>query len=127
VAERLLIDTDVLIEYLRGRGEAVEYLESLTSDLYLSVISVAELFAVVEGDEEGKSLEQLLQAFVVLPVTEKVARLGGRYRRQYRPSHGTGLADALIAATSEECGANLVTFNRRHFPMILGLTVPYER
>jgi predicted nucleic acid-binding protein len=91
------------------------------------VISVAELFAVVEGDEEGKSLEQLLQAFVVLPVTEKVARLGGRYRRQYRPSHGTGLTDALIAATSEECGANLVTFNRRHFPMILGLTVPYER
>jgi predicted nucleic acid-binding protein len=127
VAERLLIDTDVLIEYLRGRGEAVGYLESLTADLYLSVISVAELFSGVKSEDEAKSLEQLLQAFVILPVTEKTARLGGLYRRQYRPSHGTGLADALIAATFEESGANLVTFNRRHFPMISGITVPYER
>ena len=127
MAERLLIDTDVLIEYLRDRSEAVEYLEGLTSDLYMSVISVAELFAGVRDDEEEKSLEQLLLAFVVLPVTEKTARLGGRYRRDYRGSHGTGLADALIAATSEENGADLVTFNRRHFPMVSKITAPYER
>ncbi len=127
MAERLLIDTDVLVEYLRGRGEAVEYLEGLTSDLYLSVISVAELFAGVKSDEEEKALEQLLQAFVILTVTEKVARLGGRHRRQYTPSHGTGLADALIAATSEEGDAGLVTFNRRHFPMASRIKVPYEQ
>ncbi len=127
MAERLLVDTDVLIEYLRGRGEAVEYLESLSSDLYLSVISVAELFAGARGDEEERSLTQFLLAFTVLPVTEKVARLGGLYRRDFRPSHGTGLADALIAATAIENGANLVTFNRRHFPMVSGITVPYER
>ncbi len=127
MAERLLVDTDVLIEYLRGRGEAVEYLESLSSDLYLSVISVAELFAGARGDEEERSLTQFLLAFTVLPVTEKVARLGGLYRRDFRPSHATGLADALIAATAIENGANLVTFNRRHFPMVSGITVPYER
>ncbi len=127
MAGRLLIDTDVLIEYLRGRSEAVEYLEGLTSDLYLSVISVAELFARVRDDEEEKSLKQLLLTFVILPVTEKTARLGGLYRRDYGGSHGTGLADALIAATSEENGADLVTFNRRHFPMVSKIMVPYER
>jgi predicted nucleic acid-binding protein len=127
VAGRLLIDTDVLIEYLRGRSEAVEYLEGLTSDLYLSVISVAELFARVRDDEEEKSLKQLLLTFVILPVTEKTARLRGLYRRDYGGSHGTGLADALIAATSEENGADLVTFNRRHFPMVSKIMVPYER
>lgn len=127
MAGRLLIDTDVLIEYLRGRSEAVEYLEGLTSDLYLSVISVAELFARVRDDEEEKSLKQLLLTFVILPVTEKTARLRGLYRRDYGGSHGTGLADALIAATSEENGADLVTFNRRHFPMVSKIMVPYER
>jgi predicted nucleic acid-binding protein len=127
VAGRLLIDTDVLIEYLRGRSEAVEYLESLTSDLYISVISVAELFAGVRGDEEELSLRQLLVAFVVLPVTERTARLGGLYRRDYGRSHGTGLADALIAAASEENGTDLATVNRRHFPMVSRITVPYER
>jgi predicted nucleic acid-binding protein len=105
VARRLLIDTDVLIEYLRDRSEAVEYLdEGLASDLYMSVISVAELFACVRGDEEEKFLKQLLLAFFVLPVTERTARLGGLYPGDYWGSHGTGLADALIAATSEELG-----------------------
>lgn len=127
MAERLLIDTDVLIEYLRGQSEAVEYLEGLTSDLHISVISVAELFAGVRSDEEEKSLKQLLLAFVILSVTEKTAQLGGLYRRDYGRSHGTGLADALIAATSEENGTDLVTSNQRHFPMVSRITVPYDR
>ena len=126
MAERLLIDTDVLIEYLRGRDRAVEYLEGLHADLYVSVISVAELFAGVRGEEEEASLKQFLLTFTVLPVTQKVAQLGGLYRREYRASHGTGIADALIAATAEDSGAGLVSFNRRHFPMV-EITVPYER
>jgi predicted nucleic acid-binding protein len=127
VAERLLLDTDVLVEYLRGRPETIEYLEGLESDLFVSVVSVAELFSGVKGDEEERSLEQFLLAFTALPVTEGVARLGGLYRRDFRPSHGTGLADALIAATAEENRVNLVTFNRRHFPMVQKTMVPYER
>jgi predicted nucleic acid-binding protein len=127
VAERLLLDTDVLVEYLRGRPEAIEYLEGLESDLFVSVVSVAELFSSVKGDQEERSLEQFLLAFTALPVTEGVARLGGLYRRDFRPSHGTGLADALIAATAEENGVDLVTLNRRHFPMVRKVTIPYGR
>lgn len=126
MAERLLFDTDVLIEYLRGRRGAVEYLEGLTTDSCISVVSIAELFAGVRDDGEEESLTQFLLAFSALPVTETVARLGGLYRRDYRQSHGTGLADALIAATAEENRATLVTFNQRHFPMVQ-IRVPYER
>lgn len=125
MAERLLLNTGVLIEYLRGRGRAVEYLEGLTSDLYVSVISIAELFAGARGEEE-EQLKQFLLAFSALPVTETTAWLGGRYRRDYGRSHGTGLAGALIAATAEENEVTLVTFNQRHFPMV-EIRVPYER
>ena len=52
MAERLLIDTDVLIDYLRDHAEAVSYLESLTEPLLISVITVAELYA---GVREGRS------------------------------------------------------------------------
>ena len=49
---QLLIDTDVLIDYLRDRAEAVAYLESLTPPLSVSAITVAELYAgVQDGDE----------------------------------------------------------------------------
>ena len=47
IAERLLLDTDVLIDYLRERMEAVRYLESLDSLLFISVITVAELYSGV--------------------------------------------------------------------------------
>jgi len=52
MAERVLIDTDVLIDYLRGRAEAVSYLENLTGQLLISAVTVAELYAGVrEGAE----------------------------------------------------------------------------
>jgi predicted nucleic acid-binding protein len=124
MTERLLLDTDVLVEYLRGQPRAIEYLEGLTADLFISAVSVAELFAGARRGEEEKSLEQFLLAFTILPITERVARLGGLYRRDFGPSHGTGLADALIAATAEQNGASLATFNRRHFPMVSDITVP---
>lgn len=126
MAERLLFDTDVLIEYLRGRPRAVEYLEGPTADSCVSVVSIAELFAGIRDDEEGEYLKQFLLAFSALPVTEGVALVGGLYRRDYGNSHGTGLADALTAATAEENGATLVTFNQRLFPMVK-IRVPYER
>lgn len=76
------------------------------------LVYLSGLFAGVKGEEEEKALKQLLLAFVILPVTEKTARLGGLYRGDYGRSHGTGLADALIAATSEVNGADLVAFNQ---------------
>lgn len=71
MAERLLIDTDVLIEYLRGRERAVEYLEGLDFDLSISVISVAELFTGIKGDEEELALQQFLLAFTLLPLPKE--------------------------------------------------------
>ena len=123
---RYLVDTDVLVEYLRGSPKAIQYLEGLEAELAVSAITVAELFAGVRGDEEQTALEQFLQAFQVVPVDEDIARRGGLHRRQYRASHGTGLADALVAASTQAAGAVLVTFNRRHYPMISQIKVPYR-
>ncbi|MFZ3115096.1 MAG: PIN domain-containing protein [Syntrophales bacterium] len=50
----------------------------------------------------------------------------GLYRRQYGPSHGVGLADALIAATAEANDAKVATLNKTHFPMI-EVVVPYRK
>lgn len=127
MAERCLIDTDVIVEYLRGGPEAVRFLEGLEGEWQVSAITVAELFSGVKGAEEDQALEQFLLAFEVLPVDGDLAKRGGLYRRDYRSSHGTGLADALIAASAELGGAELVTFNQRHYPMVGNVRVPYGR
>ena len=124
---RYLIDTDILIEYLRGSEPAATFLEGLEGDLLISAISVAELFSGAKGSEELAALDQFMLAFEVIPVDEQLARQGGIIRQEYHPSHGTGLADALIAASAMETGAELLTFNRRHHPMVEGVRVPYRR
>jgi predicted nucleic acid-binding protein len=127
VPEKLLLDTDVIIEYLRGRPEAVRYLQGLEGTLLISAITVAELYVGVRGGSEERQLEQFLLAFDVVPISGDIGRIGGLFRRDYGRSHGVGLADALIGATAQEQQATLVTFNSRHYPMLIEVRVPYAR
>ena len=123
----LLLDTDVLIDYLRNRAEAVSYLENITQAPIVSAVTVAELFAGVREGEERKILNELIKNSSVIPITEEIAISGGLYRRDYHKSHGIGLADAIIAATAEAENATLVTLNKKHFPMLRKLFVPYRK
>ena len=121
----LLIDTDVLVDFLRGRAEAVDFLEGCEESLHVSAITVAELHAGARDEADARALDTFLQAFDLLAVDGQVAKAGGELRGRYGPSHGTGLADALIAASAEASGARLVTRNRKHFPMVRDVLVPY--
>jgi predicted nucleic acid-binding protein len=126
MTSRLLLDTDVLVDYLRDREEAVAYLEAHAESILISAITVAELYAGVREGEERHSLAEFLDAFAIIPLDAEIAQKGGLYRRDYGPSHGVGLADALIAATAELHRAKLVTLNARHFPMV-EVEVPYTK
>lgn len=123
----LLIDTDVLIDYLRDRPESVAYLETLTQPLAISAVTVAELYAGVRDGSERVTLNNFIASFKVCAIDEEIAARAGILRRDFGRSHGTGLADAIIAATAEQQRANLVTLNKKHFPMLKGVVVPYVK
>ena len=123
----LLLDTDVLIDYLRGQAKAVTFIDGLTDHQILSAITVAELYAGVRDGPERTALDAFVAAFEVVPVDDAIAIQGGLYRRDFGKSHGVGLADALIAATAESRGATVVTFNQKHFPMLMSVQVPYQK
>ncbi len=123
----LLVDTDVIIDYLRGRADAVSYLEGTIVPMLISTITVAELYSGVRDGQERVALDAFIAAFTLVVADENVAVKGGLYRRDYGKSHGVGLADALIAATAEIHGATLVTLNRKHFPMLASVVAPYVK
>jgi len=127
MANSFLIDTDVLIDYLRAKEEAVVFLEAITQPMMISAVSVAELFAGVKEGKERAVLEEFFDAFEIVPLTFEIAQTGGLYRRDFGKSHGVGLADAMIAATSEHKGSALVSLNQKHFPMVKNLIVPYKK
>lgn len=123
----LLFDTDVLIEYLRGRKQAGEYFSTLEADrLFVASITIAELYAGVRSEEEA-ILRDFLNLFEVVEFDGELARKAGYLRNRYGSSHGTGLADAVIAASVVAANARLVTFNERHYPMIDDIVVPWSR
>lgn len=114
----VLIDSDVLIDHLRGKPEARDFLrESLDTELNLcSVITQAEILAGMRPGEET-SVRALLSLFEFQTVTEDIAEEAGRYRRQFGKTHSVELPDALIAATALLRGAVLFTTNVKHYPM----------
>jgi len=129
MAQSLLFDTDILIEYLRETDEAVAFLEGREENFMLSTITIAELFTGVRTAMEESTLERFLLGFDAISVSDRIAKRGGLLRHEYSPSHGTGLADALIATTALESQTLLVTFNAKHYPMLPSdkILVPYLR
>ncbi len=102
--EELLVDTDVLVDHLRGARRFEP-----PATVHVSVITRAELFA--GRATEKASVVRLLAPFIEHAVDAIVAERAGQIRR----THGLRLPDALIAATALEHGLTLVTRNRRGF------------
>src|ERR1044071_5568218 len=76
---------------------------------------------------EREALDYFIAAFEIVPVDQTIASMGGLNLRDYGKSHGVGLADAIIAATAEVRKADLVTLNKKHFPMLTNIIVPYQK
>ena len=123
----ILLDTDVLVDFLRGHSKAVDFVNAQSDRIILSSIVVAELFAGVRGDAEQVVLEDFISLFRVIPVDAEIAKTGGLYKRDYARSHGVGLADAILAATAESENAELKTLNTKHYPMFKGLRPAYTK
>lgn len=123
----ILVDTDVLIDFLRGNDKAVSFIDEFSSSIVLSPIVVAELYAGVKGADELSALDNFVSLFQVVPINLEIAKTGGLYKRDYGKSHGVGLADAILAATANKENAELKTLNVKHYPMVKGLQPAYKK
>lgn len=124
--KQILIDTDVIVDFLRGYTKAISYVENHSDEIVLSSIVVAELYAGVRDDERAR-LDDFVTLFPILPITSEIAKTGGLFKRDYHKSYGIGLADALMAATAVTEDAELKTLNTKHYPMLKGLKAPYMK
>lgn len=125
----ILLDSDVIISHLRGVPAARDWLVSArrrTGRLATSAVSLTEVTGGMRSGER-REVARLLSSFDVFPVTERVGWHAGQLMRRYRRSHsGIGLGDFLVAAVVEVNGLELATLNVRHFPMLPGLTPPFD-
>lgn len=121
----MLFDTNILIDFLRQRSEAMDLLEAQEEKPCISAVSVLELYAGVSGRREEAAIERLLTQARLLSVTGNIAKRAGALMRVYRPSHTLEALDAIIAATAEHHELKLATLNAKHFPMFPKLKKAY--
>ncbi len=126
MSKGLLVDSDVLIDFLRGEEKAVRFFQAVQDTITFSVVSVAEIYSGIRGSE-AEVVDQLFASFPVLPVTAEIARMAGTMRGLFRASHAVEIPDALIAATCETNNLELITLNKKHFPMFPELKPPYTK
>jgi predicted nucleic acid-binding protein len=116
---KIVVDSDVLIEVLRGNSAVAAALTTCVArgtPVALTPIAVAEVLAGVRPAEETGT-RALLAAFDCLRVDRAVGEVAGRFLSRFGASHGVGLADALVAACATTGGYRLWTLNRKHYPM----------
>ena len=115
-----LLDTNVIIDCLRGDLRKKEIMHRLVADgslLHSCEITVAETFGGMR-EEEREVTETFLGSLRYLVTEETVARQAGEARKSYRSKGKTlTLADALIASLAMSRNLILLTDNIKDYPM----------
>ncbi len=127
MSRNVLIDTDIVIDFLRGDKQALSHFKIESRSICFSVVTVAEIYAGIKGKKEEVEVERLFSIFPVIAATNEIAREAGKLVKQYRPSHSVEIPDAFIAATCLVSDSELHTLNARHYPMFKGLKPPYKK
>jgi tRNA(fMet)-specific endonuclease VapC len=118
-----IADTDVLIDYLAGKGEA-DAVERLLSRgaLRTTVISRFELLSGARTAKQLARLIELLSAVPSLALDDAATDAASEIRRTLeRSGEPIGMADSLIAGIVTSNGGTLLTRNRRHFERVPGI------
>ena len=120
----MLIDTDVLIWYLKGNENAYQTIEN-SSSFFISVVTYIEL---VQGMRNKKELNNLRKALYIwnakiLYISEEISAKAMFYIEEHFLSHSMQLADALIGATAIAYGNPILTGNDNHYKVLKDLEI----
>ena len=115
----MLVDTDVLIWYLKGNENAFEAIEELNK-FSISAVTYMELVQGMRNRNELNSLRQALKIWntKIIYISEDISAKAVFFVEQHFLSHSMQLADALIGATAIFCGEPILTANDKHYKVL---------
>ncbi len=120
----MLIDTDLLIWYMRGNEKAYKRIEK-ENNFSISVVTYMELVQGMRNKNELNCLRKSLHEWnaKVLYISEEISAKAMFYVEQHYLSHSLQLADALIGATAVAYGQPILTGNDKHYKIIKDIEI----
>ena len=112
----MLVDTDVLIWYMRGNKNAFKIIEK-NKNFHISVVTYIELVQGMRNKMELNALRKSLRDWnaSVIYITEEISAKAMFYVEQHYLNQSVELADAFIGATAVAYGMPLLTGNEKHY------------
>ena len=127
--KKYLVDSDILIYFLKGKKEAIEILTSIPAqNLYTSRINYTELiygaYNSARIDENLKIIEPFLDNFKVLEYSKSSSLIFAKEKARLKKS-GNIIADMdlMIASIAIDNDCILITNNKKHFQRIKNLSL----
>ena len=119
----VIVDTDVLINYLRNKPQAVaDFARIGFAEIAVTSVTAMELFQGVRDRQELAEVKRFLRGFKLVYPSTKANQLASRWAAEFCLSHSPiDIADLLIAAVAVLNGAELHTDNKKHFRHLPGL------
>ena len=115
-----ILDTSVLIDHLRGRWEAVEFITELARQghqLGICYVNIAELCSGL-SDKERNRANLLIENLDYYQIGWDIARSAGDYRFSFaRKGVTLTITDTLVAAVAIAQDATIITANAKDYPM----------
>jgi predicted nucleic acid-binding protein len=120
----MLIDTDVLVWYLRGNINAQDIVHS-NIPFKISVINYMELLKGMESKRELKLLQKYLREWTVevIQINENISTRAMFLTERYSFNYSLELSDAIIASTSLEREEEILTANDEHYKFIPNIQI----
>lgn len=124
-----VLDADILIDVQRKHPPAVAWFTGLAPKPPVAGLAVMELFQDARNKRELRESRRLVAGLKPVWPTEADCQKALADFAAFHLSHNLGLIDALIAAAAVGLGAELATFNVKHYRVVPGLVTvqPYTR
>jgi len=120
----MVIDTDVLIWYMKGNEKAQRAIEDSTN-FFVSVVTYMELVQGMRNKKELNNFRKALHVWnsEILYISEEISVKAMFFVEQHYLSHSTQLADALIGATAIAYGLPILTGNDKHYMVLKDIQI----
>ncbi len=116
--DKVLLDTDVVINILKKREETIFKLNSMVDyELFISPVVIAEIYAGARKNEK-EQIAKLFSFFKSLIIDDAIGVKTGEYAKEFKKAYcGISLEDYMMAATAKQYNMQLWTYNKKHYPM----------